>query len=72
MMMASNIDDKAQIAKEFDVADEFFKELKRDYFMAEDYFDCRSWGMSHDYDIAVEHGSNMVRVGTAIFGEREY
>jgi uncharacterized pyridoxal phosphate-containing UPF0001 family protein len=40
--------------------------------MAEDYFDCRSWGMSHDYDIAVEHGSNMVRVGTAIFGEREY
>jgi pyridoxal phosphate enzyme (YggS family) len=72
MMMASNIDDKSQIAKEFDVANEFFKELKRDYFMAEDYFDCRSWGMSHDYDIAVEHGSNMVRVGTAIFGEREY
>ncbi len=34
--------------------------------------DCLSMGMSHDYEIAVEEGANIVRVGTAIFGPREY
>lgn len=34
-------------------------------------WDIRSWGMSHDFPIAVRHGSNMVRIGSLIFGERE-
>ena len=34
--------------------------------------DCLSMGMSHDYEIAVEEGANIVRVGTAIFGPRQY
>jgi len=72
MMMASNVDDQQQIASEFDAADHLFREIKNDYFACDPNFRVRSWGMSHDYQIAVRHGANMVRVGTAIFGEREY
>ena len=72
MMMASNTDDEAQIAREFDTASSFFDEIKAKYFAASDDFKERSWGMSHDYKIAVKHGSTMVRVGTTIFGPRVY
>ena len=34
--------------------------------------DLLSMGMSHDYQIAIEEGANIVRVGTALFGERDY
>ena len=72
MMMASNTDDEQQIAQEFDAAYAFFKEVKEKYFADDDAFCERSWGMSYDYRIAVKHGSNMVRVGTTIFGPRIY
>ena len=72
MMMASNTDDEQQIAQEFDEAARFFDEIKARYFADDDAFCERSWGMSHDYHIAVKHGSNMVRVGTTIFGPRIY
>jgi pyridoxal phosphate enzyme (YggS family) len=72
MMMASNTDDEQQIAQEFDAAYAFFREVKEKYFADDDAFCERSWGMSHDYRIAVKHGSNMVRVGTTIFGPRIY
>lgn len=72
MMMASHIDDEAQIASEFDMAANFFDEVKKKYFADDDAFCERSWGMSHDYQIAVKHGSTMVRVGTTIFGPRVY
>ena len=72
MMMASNTDDEQQIAQEFDAAYAFFKEVKEKYFADDDAFCERSWGMSHDYRIAVKHGSNMVLVGTTIFGPRIY
>ena len=72
MMMASHIDDEAQIASEFDTAANFFDKVKKKYFADDDAFCERSWGMSHDYQIAVKHGSTMVRVGTTIFGPRVY
>ena len=72
MMMASHIDDEQQIAQEFDKASQFFDEVKAQYFADDDAFCERSWGMSHDYKIAVRHGSTMVRVGTTIFGPRVY
>lgn len=72
MMMASHIDDEAQIASEFDTAAQFFDEIKEKYFADDEAFCERSWGMSHDYRIAVQHGSTMVRVGTTIFGPRIY
>lgn len=72
MMMASNVDDEQQIASEFDTAKNFFDEVKARYFADDPTFKERSWGMSHDYQIAVRHGSTMVRVGTRIFGPRVY
>lgn len=70
MMMASNVEDENQIASEMNKAADFFDEVKRDYFADADYFSERSWGMSHDYQIAVKCRSTMVRVGTTIFGAR--
>lgn len=72
MMMASYVDDEAQIRSEFRQGHELFDELKARYFADAPYFRERSWGMSHDYPIAVEEGSTMVRVGTTIFGPRVY
>lgn len=72
MMMASNTDDTEQIAREFDTAARFFDEVKAKYFADDEAFCERSWGMSHDYPIAIQHGATLVRVGTAIFGPRIY
>ena len=72
MMMASNCDDEAQIAHEFQQAADFFDEVKAQYFADDPNFCERSWGMSDDYPIAVAHRSTMVRVGTMIFGPRVY
>lgn len=72
MMMASNVQDEARIRTEMNLAWEFFAEIKRDYFSDAPWFKERSWGMSHDYRIAVQCHSTMVRVGTGIFGPRVY
>lgn len=72
MTIASNVGDQEQVAREFDEVDSFFMELKSKYFAAQDSFCQKSWGMSHDYRLALEHGSTMVRIGTSIFGERQY
>ncbi len=72
MMMASNTDDEELIRREFLEAKSFFDEVKKEYFANNEAFVERSWGMSHDYRIAVECGSTMVRVGTTIFGPRVY
>ena len=72
MTMATYTSDESLIAREFGVADVLFDEVKESYFKDDDNFCIKSWGMSHDYLIAISHGSNMVRVGTRIFGERLY
>lgn len=72
MMMASNTDNEEQIRSEFNQAADFFEEVRTMFFKDEPSFSCRSWGMSHDYHIACQCRSNMVRIGTSIFGERVY
>ena len=72
MMMASHVDDEQLIKREFLLATDFFDEVKAHYFADDAAFCERSWGMSHDYEIAVQCRSTMVRVGTYIFGERVY
>lgn len=72
MCMASNVEDESQIANEFQQAENLFKRLKQDFFAQEDSFSIRSWGMSDDYPIAIKYGSNMIRVGSRIFGPRVY
>lgn len=72
MMMASNVDDQEQIRREMTLAADFFDEVKAKYFADAPEFKERSWGMSHDYKIAVQCRSTLVRVGTSIFGPRVY
>ena len=72
MGMATNTDDMNQVRKEFKHLKEIFTTLKSKYFADCEWFKEISMGMSHDYPIAIEEGSTMVRVGSKIFGERNY
>lgn len=72
MCMASNTPDMVQVRREFHQARVYFDELKQRFFADDPHFCERSWGMSHDYGVAMDEGATLVRVGTAIFGEREY
>ena len=72
MMMASYVDDEQQIRSEFRHAKSLYDKVKARYFADAGYFCERSWGMSHDYLLAIEEGSTMVRIGTTIFGPRVY
>src|SRR5690625_2189789 len=70
MGMATFTEDEDQIKREFKLLDEIYHQLKEDYFLEDDEFEIKSYGMSGDYQIALDQGSNMVRIGTLIFGER--
>lgn len=72
MCIASNTDDENKIRQEFRSLKNYFEDLKYNYFSKNDRFKEISMGMSHDYKIAIEEGSTIVRVGTSIFGAREY
>lgn len=72
MGMATNTGDTKKIECEFRALQLFLAELKQSYFADYPYFKELSMGMSHDYHLAVTHGSTFVRVGSKIFGERNY
>lgn len=72
MCMASNTTNNEQVRQEFHTALEYFNDIKTRFFNQSPHFNQRSWGMSHDYTIAMEEGATLVRIGTAIFGERDY
>jgi pyridoxal phosphate enzyme (YggS family) len=72
MGMATYTDDETQIRKEFASLKTYFNRLKTDYFSACDDFKTISMGMSGDYLLAIQEGSTMVRIGSTIFGERQY
>ncbi len=71
MGMATNTTDESTVEADFERIDSFMAYLK-DLFPELNDFDQLSIGMSGDWPIALRHGSTMVRIGTAIFGEREY
>lgn len=72
MGMATYTNDKNQIRNEFRVLNSIFKTLKNEYFSDVKNFREISMGMSDDYEIAVEEGSTLIRVGSKIFGARNY
>lgn len=72
MGMATFTEDETEIKREFDSLKQFFNEIKQNYFADRDTFREISMGMSHDYPLAIEAGSTLVRVGSKIFGERIY
>ncbi len=71
MGMATFTDNIAQIHREFSRLREIFNHLKTDFFKDVPYFKEISMGMSGDYKAAIDEGSTMVRIGSAIFGERD-
>ena len=71
MAMATNTDDAEVISSDFSRAEDFMEYLK-DLLPELPEFNELSIGMSGDWQIALRHGSTMVRIGTAIFGERQY
>ena len=72
MGMATYTEDESLIRKEFKQLKNYFDELKTKYFINQDSFKELSMGMTNDYLIAINEGSTMVRIGSAIFGERNY
>lgn len=72
MGMASNVDDEQRIREDFRLIRHTFDTLKKGPMSQCDSFTVVSMGMSHDWPIAVSEGADMIRVGTTIFGEREY
>jgi len=79
MGMASNTDNTEQIRKEFRSLKNFFDKIKTQdttlntkYSILNTKYTILSMGMSSDYNIAIEEGSTMVRIGSSVFGERDY
>ena len=69
MGMATNTEDMEVVERDFERIERLFKELRGPQ---RPYFDQLSIGMSNDWTIATRHGATMVRIGTDIFGPREY
>jgi len=72
MGMATFTDDTEKVRMEFRKLKSIFEKLKENYFADKPEFKEISMGMSDDYRLAVEEGSSIVRVGSKIFGERNY
>ena len=72
MGMATNTDNMNQVQLEFTSLHDLFNEIKTTWFTNAPWFCELSMGMSHDYHEAIQAGSTLVRVGSHIFGERDY
>jgi pyridoxal phosphate enzyme (YggS family) len=70
MGIATNTENPKQVKEEFYELKTFFDGIRQTYFRKDTAFDTLSMGMSSDYKIAIEQGSNMVRLGSTIFGQR--
>ena len=72
MGMATFTDNMEQVRGEFQHLHQIFEELKSACFSQNPDFKEISMGMTHDYPIAIEEGSTLIRIGSAIFGPRDY
>lgn len=70
MGIATHTEDTSLIRKEFQSLNNLFKQVKETYFLNDDNFSYKSWGMSDDYQLALQENSNIIRIGSAIFGNR--
>lgn len=70
MGMASNVENETKLRAEFSRLKNVFIHLKETSFLGKEHFNTCSMGMSSDYKIAIEEGSNMVRIGSMLFGSR--
>jgi len=70
MGMSSFSEDMDKVRAEFRKLKTIFEVIRKTYFLGDEYFSILSMGMSGDYRIAIEEGSNMVRIGSLLFGKR--
>jgi len=70
MGIATNTDNEKQVGEEYYELETFFNGVKQSFFRKEKTFSVLSMGMSSDYKLAIAKGSNMVRLGSTIFGTR--
>lgn len=71
MAMATNTDNTARIRDDFSRARRFFEQAQAQYFTPATFNEL-SMGMSDDWHIAIDEGSTLIRIGTQIFGHRDY
>jgi hypothetical protein len=72
MGMATFTENEDQVRKEFRNLANIFQKIKHEFFKQSQSFNTLSMGMSGDYNLAIEEGSTMIRVGSLIFGDRDY
>ena len=72
MGMASNTDDDTRVETDFKAISKTFNDIKALNLPGNEHFTVISMGMSDDHQLAIKHGSNMVRIGSTIFGYRQY
>lgn len=72
MGIGSITDDKNKTKKEFNNLKKYFDETKNKFFNSKSYFCELSMGMSEDFEIALQEGATLVRIGSSIFGARDY
>ena len=72
MGMATYTDNHEQIIREFSTLSSLFQKLKETHFKDEPAFCELSMGMSGDYPLAISQGSTLIRIGSRIFGARQY
>lgn len=72
MGMASNTDDTVRVRADFKAIADVYKAIATDASLGLKGFNLLSMGMSGDWPIAVEEGADLIRIGTSIFGERDY
>ncbi|KAA6431960.1 YggS family pyridoxal phosphate-dependent enzyme [Rufibacter glacialis] len=72
MGVATNTDDEQHLQREFSRLKSYFTTIKEQFFPNDSFFKEVSMGMSSDYQLAIAEGSTMIRVGSAIFGNRNY
>lgn len=72
MAIASNTEDESQVQAEFAALKELFDALKSTFFADQPHFSELSMGMSADFPLALTHGATLIRVGSRIFGHRDY
>ena len=70
MAMATFTDNKEQIAKEFSTVKSLFSTIQTNFYTDNKSFSILSMGMSDDYTVALANGSNMIRIGSILFGKR--
>lgn len=70
MCIAPNYEDIEQVRPVFRIAHALYEDMKKSFPAGQIQY--LSMGMTHDFEIAIEEGANVVRVGTAIFGQRNY